>query len=535
MADEQLVFARKASGLVRGLAFWDVVSMGMSYITPMLCIWYVIQVGLSIYPQANLVIAVIISILTVGWAGPLVWSILGGTMPRSGGDYIYSSRILSPWLAMGASFAMMCGGIYWTVFNAAVFADPALLILGQYMGWPGLVDFVHSTLGSCVLSLICLTGGLLVVVFGQTVFKKLSIAVIAVMTLGIVIANIPLTFTSKAQFIANWDAEAAKYKSLGYNDFLAAAQDAGASTASTWNWHHTFGITAMVFFFFLWTFCIAYVGGEVKRPDKTLLRAHVSAWLIPVALGIWAFVALGFITDFSFLRATAFQDFNGTVEGYKMPFAPSYMSLAFIASGGSTIVAFATSISFMVTMLWLEGVELIVAQRILFAWGMDRMGPRWFTSVSARFGTPAGMYLFIYVIVAFLIVGYWYLFPTVLAGLVASGMQIISAFLLTAICAIILPFRKKVAHIWDSSPFRHWKILGMPVLTVAGVVYLGYILALLWFQFFDPNTRDVTTRSAILLVAVWVIGILWYVFWKNRSSKQGIDVANLTYKELPPE
>jgi APA family basic amino acid/polyamine antiporter len=211
------------------------------------------------------------------------------------------------------------------------------------------------------------------------------------------------------------------------------------------------------------------------------------------------------------------------------------MGLSYVASGASPIIAWVASLTFMITMTWLNVVQFIVAQRILFAWGMDRMGPRWFTAVSARWASPIGMYVLVAAISMFLVVGYWYLFPSVLAGLVASGMQLTSTFLLVAICAIILPYRKKVAHIWEASPFHGWKLLGVPVLTIAGVVYLGYILALLYFVFLDANTRDITGRKAIVLVVAWVVGILWYLVWKHRSNTQGVDVAKLTYMELPPE
>ena len=90
-------------------------------------------------------------------------------------------------------------------------------------------------------------------------------------------------------------------------------------------------------------------------------------------------------------------------------------------------------------------------------------------------------------------------------------------------------------HIWDSLPFHEWKLLGIPVLAIGGVVYLGYTIALLWFAFGDPNTRDITGRKAIILVAVWVAGMLWYLVWKLVSRRQGVDVAKLTYSELPPE
>ena len=264
---------------------------------------------------------------------------------------------------------------------------------------------------------------------------------------------------------------------------------------TTWTWSATFGVTAGVFMLFVWTYCMAYVGGEVKRPDKTLIKAQLTAVALPVVLCIWALLALNHIVDFNFLRAAAYQDFSAATKGYALPYSTSWMSLAYIASGSSPFIAIVASLTFLVTMLWLTLVSLLVAQRALFAWGMDRMGPRWFTSVSARYGSPVGMYAFCAGISAFLCIAYWYLFPSILSGLFASGMQIVSVFGLTAIAAIILPYRKKVAHIWDSSPFSKWKVLGVPVITIAGVVYLSYLVALFYFAFLDAKTRDITGKK----------------------------------------
>ncbi len=89
----------------------------------------------------------------------------------------------------------------------------------------------------------------------------------------------------------------------------------------------------------IWAFGIAYVGGEVKRPDKTVMMAQWAAVLAPVILCLWAVVALGHLVDFSFLRAAAYQDYRvaygGTpTGGYTLPYSTSYMSLVYIAVQG---------------------------------------------------------------------------------------------------------------------------------------------------------------------------------------------------------
>ena len=533
---EELAFARKASGLVRGLSLRDCLGLGIAFIGPIYSFWFIHQVGLALYPRANVPIAILISLVTVGWSAPIVWGILGGTMPRSGGEYIYNSRIIHPAIAMGASFTMLVSAFYWTIFNASMVAYPSLAMLGQFMGWQGLTDYVGTTAGSCTISIVALLISLAIVIFGMKIWHKIAIWAVVVMCGGVAVLDLVLTFTSKSEFISNWNAQAEKYGSLTYDAFVTAAGTAaGAPMPTTWTWSDTFGITAGVYMVFVWTFVIAYIGGEVKRPDKTLIKAQVLSIWIPVALCLWAFIGFASIMDFDFLRAAAFQDFNGTIEGYAFPYSSHVFSLIYIASGANPLIAIVTSFTFAFTVIWLCAGQFIIAQRAFFAWGMDRMGPKWFTTINAKWGSPIGMYLFVAGLSIFLVVGYWYLFTDVLTGVIAGGMQVVSTLLVTSISAIIFAYRKKVAHIWEASPFRTWKILGVPVLTIAGVVYLAYIVALLWFSFLDPNTRDITGKKGIILIVVWVIGMLWYFGWKLVSRRQGVDVSEVTYKELPPE
>ena len=81
----EMAFARKASGLVRGLSFIDAFGVGFMNqgLTPSM--WVMISLGLSVYSGGNLIIATLLSVLLCGVGFSLVWGILGGSMPRSGG------------------------------------------------------------------------------------------------------------------------------------------------------------------------------------------------------------------------------------------------------------------------------------------------------------------------------------------------------------------------------------------------------------------------------------------------------------------
>ncbi|MEI6725688.1 MAG: APC family permease, partial [Actinomycetes bacterium] len=153
---EQLAFARKASGLVRGLSMYDAFGIGIMTVQPIMGIWYMVLLGLGLFPGGNLLIAIGISAVTCGVFGPLVWGMLAGSMPRSGGEYIFNSRILHPVIALGASFAQVAAVIYWNFLISTWLAAPSLSLLAQYMGWDSMANWVTSKWGTFTLALVCL-------------------------------------------------------------------------------------------------------------------------------------------------------------------------------------------------------------------------------------------------------------------------------------------------------------------------------------------------------------------------------------------
>ncbi|HOS95105.1 MAG TPA: hypothetical protein PLQ54_17455, partial [Armatimonadota bacterium] len=166
MADE-FTFARRASGLVRGLDMWDAFGAGLMTCQPIATIWMMVGIALSLFPGANLVVAIILGALTAGIGAPLVWGILSGSMPRAGGEYIYNSRILHPAIALAAVFTNIVAICYWNWFIATWLGVPALQVFGQYMGWQGFSDWAASKTGLCILGLVVVVVGYLSVAFSM--------------------------------------------------------------------------------------------------------------------------------------------------------------------------------------------------------------------------------------------------------------------------------------------------------------------------------------------------------------------------------
>jgi amino acid transporter len=527
---EELVFARKASGLVRGLDTWDAFGAGLMTCQPIATLWLMVGIALSLYPTGNLLISIAIGAVTAGIGAPLVWGILSGSMPRAGGEYVYNSRILHPAIALGAVFCNIIAIFYWNWYIATWLGVPALQLWAQYMGLWGFADWCASNTGLVVLGLIAVVVGFVSVAFSMKSYALIQKIMLIPAIGGVLVLIVALFLSSKADFIANWNAIAGEYDSLRYAEFIQAA----GPLPTTWDWHGTLGAFSGVYALFVYNYAIAYLSGEVKRPDKALLGGNILAVWVPIVLGFLTALGLYRIMAFNFLSASAAASFGGGVEGYTAPYNPDYLTLTWIASGKSGIVAWAIILAF-VAVIWLEiTIAILIVGRAWLAWGLDRMGPKWFTDVSPQFAQPFKNLVVTAVIFGVGVIAMVLWFSSSLAGLVGGGLQFASVFLITGIAGLLFPYRKSVRGIWEASPYRTWKIAGIPIVSIGAVLYLTFIVAMLYYSFFDPTTRLTTGKSLFLFVASWAAGIIWYFVWKARSAKQGIDVS-ITFGELPPE
>ena len=109
---------------------------------------------------------------------------------------------------------------------------------------------------------------------------------------------------------------------------------------------------------------------------------------------------------------------------------------------------FLMAFSFLLFTLWWVALSYLAFPRIIFAWGMDRMGPKWFTDVNARYASPVKNYILCFVIAEILIALYVFWLNEPMQGLSVTALEIFSVFGVTAIAAAIFPFSKTLqAHL----------------------------------------------------------------------------------------
>ena len=248
---------------------------------------------------------------------------------------------------------------------------------------------------------------------------------------------------------------------------------------------------------------------------------------------IWLAVVLYRSVGFEFLSATAWVDNMGEgLAGYTFPWSPHFVGLAAVITQNK-IYTFLMALSFILFNLWWVALSYLAFPRILFAWGMDRMGPKWFADIDYRWASPVKNHILCFILGEIGIALYAFR-GNPMEGLSVTGLEIVTVFGVTAIAAAVFPFSKKARHIWESSPYRSWKILGIPVVTIGAIFNLIYLAILFYFFIVMPDLEGLTIGSLILYGVIWGLGILWYFYWKWRNKQVGVD-TNMTFGELPPD
>src|SRR5712692_783142 len=133
------VFLRKATGLVREVSMIDALIMNTLGMNVAVGAVFLFLQAPANFPNGNMLLAVAIGTLLMAFTLLWVYSEFAAAMPRSGGDYIFVSRALNPFLGWLLSWSQgMWLIFFWIGFNAwfaLTFAVPtALSTIGAATG-----------------------------------------------------------------------------------------------------------------------------------------------------------------------------------------------------------------------------------------------------------------------------------------------------------------------------------------------------------------------------------------------------------------
>ncbi len=363
------IFARKATGLVREGSASSVLIYNINFVSIGLMLVFALIMIPAFYPGGNVQGTFLASFIVVVPTS-LVFAMLAAAMPRSGGDYVYVSRILGPRWGMMSSFN---NTIWWILYGgvpSAFFAyyglTPLLRGLGILTNNATLVRYgndLSTPTGAFIIGTLLII--VLVVIFatGLNFYFKIQNALFIVAMIGIAVTLGILLTTSHADFIGAFNHYIGR--STGHPDsyraVVAAATHDGFQTAP-FSLYWTLIPITWIYLELVFNQSSAYIGGEVRRPGR------VQLWSMPVAAilstGIAMIIAwqMARVVGTSFLGAASFN--GGAAIGFGS--TPVYTELVGYASR-NVLLGLIVTFSFLFwSYSWLPG-QILNASRNLLA------------------------------------------------------------------------------------------------------------------------------------------------------------------------
>jgi hypothetical protein len=94
-----------------------------------------------------------------------------------------------------------------------------------------------------------------------------------------------------------------------------------------------------------------------------------------------------------------------------------------------------------------------------------------------------------------------------------------------------MPFTGKA--LYEVSPAAKYKIGKIPLITLLGSISVIFNITMAYYWLTVP-ALGINPSSMIFVIAAYIVGLAWYVFWRAYRKRQGIDFS-LAFKLVPPD
>ena len=545
------LFVRKATGLVRSWSVFDAFIYALFSIN-------LITLGLYSFSQmyyfgGGLVPALIVSALFIFFE-IVVYAALIAVMPRSGGDYVWQSRILGG--AVG--FILAVTGWWfilwlWVPLYGDMFRH---IVLVPLLGVLGLRDaalwFAGTNNGAFMAALLTLAIVSIFIALGMKTYARIQKFSFYGGMLGLLLVIILLLTGSPEAFREGFERNAVEMFGAqpgSYDATVALGTNAGAALPFLGGGLGLIFLTLPYLVFFnLWPNWGATLYGEVRGATdfKRNITGMASALGVTTLLGILLLYAINRTIGWDFYVQSGAAWWNYawgfTADPPALPVWPYPALFASFLSGSRVLQFIVVALMSLWWFGW-SGTVFLSSTRVIFAAAFDRLLPEKVAEVDDRTGTP--IYALLLMVVPSIVVSY--LFSYNIANFrsltLASTLVIAVTYLGTTIAAILLPYRKP--DLYRASPIAKYNVFGIPLITVAGLIFGGFLVFLLYQWIFDPNALYgigysinengyKNGTSIIYMLANYAIAAIIYFSSRAARRREGIDLDRV-HAEIPVE
>jgi amino acid transporter len=531
------VFSRKASGLTRVVGPWT--ALAYSFVAPNItqASFYLLW-AVTLYAGASMPWAIMFMLTLVPFAAIYVY--FSASMPRSGGEYIYISRVLTPFLGFIASWTLTIVGLNWQGNNTNYVINwgfgHTFMQMGLISHNTSLFDLgteMAKTQGSWlvwIMGTISLILSFYVIYRGVKLFMRFVWA-------AVILTWVMLAIYAIVMLSVNPTIIAQGMKTLQNIDYQSVLDQAAAA-----GWQRGFyslAATVMAGITYMNLTCLgstysANIAGEIKRVDRAQpLAQYGSIILFIIYYQIFTYVTYHGV-GVDLLQAISKLDSTGADIGIFKAF-PQIPYLLVYATQNPILLLLGGPFAWGL-INWVGAMGLAFAPvRNLFAYSFDGMLPPKLNEVNRR-GSP------IYAVGLGFVIS-WFQFTVNCITPLLSAYQTYTitiwffGWIFLSIAAIIFPWRRK--DIWEKSPeITRQKILGAPAIVVAGVIGLIVSVAAVYFTFIPSITgASITSTAPALLVSFgfyMILPIILYFVALYMNKRRGIAIDR-RFKEIPPD
>ena len=541
MAKSPATFVREATGLTKQISGLQALGMALSGMG-LLYVFNATVFTPAFYPDANPLIGPFIGLLLILPVAAM-YALFSIAMPRTGGDYVWTSRVLNPGFGFMVNFSLtllalsVIGSVapwisQWSF--APMFYDlGTLLHNASYLSLSTTLDGNSTTfLIAAVAILAC---GAIVAGSTRVAGDLVKYWTILAVIIGIIFIAVVLS-AGRSTFISNFNAQ------YGSNAYQTVVQ-AGENTTTGYGSYPgvpplfssaTLAAGALGLLGYLGFYYPAYFAGEVKQNRRSQLLAQVGGSVIFMVFVTIMFAVAYFGEGPAFVNAIAGLWVLGSSANPYLPGIPLSSGLSMFWTQNAALVTL-FNLAFAGTIIVMFVSELFVLSRNIFAWSFDRVLPSTFASVNSRTRTPLNA-IILMVIVA-LIYSYISIFNasdlSVLFSYGTGGTFL--CFIFVALAAIIYPYHRKDLFDGSSDQLAKKKLGGLPLLTILGALSL-VISVYVTYAILAPAIGGPTFGSVLeqAILPTFILAFIIYIIAFAIRRSQSIDLSNIA-REIPPE
>ena len=531
---EVQVFTRRASGLVRVMspysAFaYNVLNIGVIF--P----WVYITT-LAVFPDANVWLGIVITgILTAFLA--VVYAGLASAMPRTGGDYVFQSRTLRPWLGFAiVSTMIITFFLQWQALGGWLVAvlgfAPLFTGLGLTTGNTMFIDWgvwFASPTGAMVTTMVTSTIAALVLIKSFRWFVKIQWLMWYGFLLSYVIMVAMFFLTPTATFANRYDRAATAIAGAGPGAYGAIL--ASFTPAQTVSFLSTLLVTPVALTSLGWVGYAQEQAGEIQGAQS--LRNQM---FINVGGGLFSTVLMA-ILAFAMVSTVGQNWLSAAAADPNAPILPWFSNLAMVLTD-NPIILFLMIIGILLNALQVVFNVIIGWTRVAVAMSIDGVLPKIVSQVSPRTHTP------VFAHVAFLLLGgylYAYIYNMV-PGYTTLTLAVTAVatvmYIGTALGGAVFPRTRR--EVYQTSPIAKYKIGPIPLITLCGIIAVAFSAWMLYWYITEPflAIADLSKglegiKSLLIMLGIFVGWTVYYFVRRAYLQGRGINLE-LAYKEIPP-